>query len=150
MFVCTLKWNKKTALAIVLIIALILCVLIIAIGAAGRGGGGCRAQTNEERVEYLESQGWEVNDEPVETKEIVIPKEFSSVYESYNELQKAQGFDLSKYCGQKAELYTYEVENYSGYQGHVVAELYVIDGRIVGGDVHSLELDGFMHGLKKG
>lgn len=149
MFVCTLKWNKKTALLTVLGVALVLCVLIVVIGYGGRSNAGCKAKTNDERVEFLQSLGWEVTEEPVETRSIVIPKEFSSIYEAYNELQRSQGYDLSKYRGMEATLYTYEVLNYSGYDGHVVAELYVVNDRIVGGDVHSLELDGFMHGLSK-
>ncbi len=149
MFVCTLKWNKKTALMIILITALVLCLLIVAIGLSGRRGG-CKAETNEERIEFLQSLGWEVEPDPMDFRDVVIPKEFSPVYEQYNDLQKAQGYDLSKFCGQSATLYTYRVTNYTGYDGNVVAELYVIDGRIAGGDVHSLELDGFMHGLSKG
>lgn len=147
MFVCTLKWNKKTALLTILIVALVLCVLIVAIGYGGRSSAGCKVKTNEERVEFLESLGWEVTEEPVEVRDIVIPREFSSVYETYNELQRSQGYDLSKYKGEESTLYTYEVRNYSGYDGHVVAEIYVVDDRVVGGDIHSLELDGFMHGL---
>ncbi|MEG2643565.1 MAG: DUF4830 domain-containing protein, partial [Eubacterium sp.] len=74
--------------------------------------------------------------------------EFSPVYDAYNKLQISQGYDLSEYCGLEAKIYTYSIVNYSGYTGKVVADLYVRNGEIIGGDVHSLALDGFMHGLK--
>lgn len=145
MFVCTVKWNKKAALLAVGAAALLIC-LLIALMSTG-GSDGCRAKTNEERVEFLNSLGWEVNPEPSEVRDIVIPKEFSDIYETYNQLQQQQGYDLSEFKGMPATLYTYEILNYSGYNGKVVAELYVINDLIAGGDIHSLELDGFMHGL---
>lgn len=150
MFVYTVKWNRKTAVLIILIAALILCALVLAIGAGGKGGPSGKVRNNEERVQFLESLGWEVCDEPVSERNIVIPQEFSSIYTSYNELQLAQGYDLSKYCGLEATVFTYTIENYSGYTGNVVADLYVLNYEVIGGDVHSLELDGFMHGLTMG
>ena len=150
MFVYTVKWNRKTALVIILAAALLLCAVIIAIGAGRKSGPTCKVKTNEERVEFLESLGWEVCEEPVSERNIVIPQEFSSIYTSYNELQLAQGYDLSQYCGLEATVYTYTVENYTGYTGNVVADLYVLNFEVIGGDVHSLELDGFMHGLTVG
>lgn len=146
MFVYTLKWNRKTALLAVVAAALIICVVIIAVGSGG-SGPTCKAKTNEDRVDFLQSLGWEVDAEPLEEREIIIPREFSDIYQAYNELQLAQGYDLSQYCGMEATVYTYHVLNYTGYDGHVVAELYIVNYKVVGGDVHSLELDGFMHGL---
>lgn len=146
MFVYTLKWNRKTALLAVIAAALIICVVIIAVG-SGDSGPTCKAKTNEDRVDFLESLGWQVDSEPLEEREIIIPREFSDIYQAYNELQLAQGYDLSQYCGMEATVYTYQVLNYTGYDGNVVAELYIVNYKVVGGDIHSLELDGFMHGL---
>lgn len=149
MFVCTLKWNKKLVLLVIIAVALILCALIIFSGSGGGAGGEQKVKNNEQRIEFLESLGWKVSSDAICEKSIIIPKEFSLVYKAYNELQKAQGYDLSKYCGMEAVVYTYSIENYSGYTGRVVADLYVLNGTVIGGDVHSLALDGFMHGLKK-
>ncbi|MDR0952119.1 MAG: DUF4830 domain-containing protein [Oscillospiraceae bacterium] len=148
MFVYTVKWNKKTALLIILIAALVICALILLIGALKGSGSGARVSNTQERVEYLESLGWEIQPESEIERSVVIPREFSEIYSAYNQLQLAQGYDLSKYCGLNVNVYTYSILNYKGYTGHVVAEVYVYNSEIVGGDVHSLELDGFMHGLK--
>ena len=151
MFICTIKWNKKLALAIVIAVAVLLCALIILsrTGGSGQSGSTQKLRTNEHRIEFLESLGWEVSEEPIEEKIIVIPREFSNVYTSYNKLQIAQGYDLSKYCGLEAKIYTYNIYNYPGYSGTVVADLYILNHEIIGGDVHSLALDGFMHGLRR-
>ena len=78
---------------------------------------------------------------------VLIPKQFSPVFEEYNELQKQQGFDLSEYCGMEVTMYTYRVVD-SGREGDVLAVLYVLNGAVIGGDVHSTALDGFMCGVK--
>lgn len=149
MFVLTMKWNKKTAVLIVAAAALLLAVIIMLCGKSGApSGAGQLLDTNDARVSFLESLGWEIDSEPVEEKCIVIPQEFSAVYEEYNRLQQAQGFDLSNFCGMEATIYTYAVHNYEGYVGGVVADVYICKGELIGGDIHSLALDGFMHGLK--
>lgn len=151
MFVFTFKWNKKVALLIIIIAALILGAVIFSIANGQKSGSKNTAavKTNEERVKYLQNLGWQVETSPVEEKNVVIPKEFSKVYETYNKLQLEQGFDLSQYSGLEATIYTYNVENYTGYAGRVVADLYVLNYQIIGGDIHSLAVDGFMHGLAK-
>lgn len=151
MFIFTIKWNKKLALAVIIAVALLLCALIILsrTGDSGQSGSVQKLKTNAHRIEFLQSLGWEVSEEPIEEKVIVIPQEFSNVYTSYNKLQIAQGYDLSQYCGLEATIYTYSIYNYSGYTGRVVADLYILNHEIIGGDVHSLALDGFMHGLRR-
>ncbi|MEG0777387.1 MAG: DUF4830 domain-containing protein [Oscillospiraceae bacterium] len=150
MFVVTMKWNKKVAVLIIIAAALILGGIILAISLGGSGGSDthAKAKTNDDRLEFLDGLGWEVEANPIAEKTVIIPKEFSPVYDAYNKLQISQGYDLSEYCGLEAKIYTYSIVNYSGYTGKVVADLYVRNGEIIGGDVHSLALDGFMHGLK--
>ena len=153
MFIKTIQFNRKTAIAAVLAAALliILLVLIFARGGDKEGkklfdfsGGG----TTEARVSYLLDCGWEVDPEPLESKEVLIPREFSEVLTEYNRLQQQCGFDLSEYAGLTVEQYSYAVTNYPGYDGSVEATLYVYERRIIGGDIHATALDGFMHGLK--
>jgi len=152
MFVLTFKWNKKTALLIVAAIAVLLCAIILSIGVEGRisgDAGSAKVKTNEDRVKFLENLGWEVNAVPVDEKKVVIPKEFSDIYNTYNRMQLDQGYDLTKFRGMGAIIYSYTVTNYSGYNGNVVADLYVLNNKVIGGDIHSLAIDGFMHGLCK-
>ena len=152
MFIWTLKLDKKKAVFIIAMAALILIGIIMLAGIDRDQSPGHREQTNadseNERTEYLSSMGWDVATPAVSEENVVIPKEFSDVFSKYNELQKSQGFDLSKYAGKELKLYTYKVENYDGDET-VFAELYVYKGSIVGGDVHSAALDGFMQGLKR-
>lgn len=132
-------------LCVILGAALIMCALILAIG----GSGGTRVRTNEDRVKFLEDLGWQVDPEPCCETEVLIPREFSDVYQNFNQLQIEQGYDLAEHRGETATIYAYRVLNYKGFEGPVIAELYVANNHIIGGDIHSLALDGFMHGLKR-
>ncbi len=105
-------------------------------------------KTESERQEFMSDMGWEVSEEYTSCKVVSIPEEFNETYESYNELQKEQGFNLKKYKGEMVEIYTYAVYNYPGNAENVVINLMVFDGNLIGGDVSCNELDGFMQGLK--
>jgi hypothetical protein len=104
--------------------------------------------TNEQRVSFLKSLGWQVDEEPCEIAEIVIPQVFNSVYNNYNSLQKSQGYDLSKYKGVRAKRWTYNIKNYPDKKGVVHANLLVYNNSLIGGDIASVAIDGFMVGLK--
>lgn len=105
------------------------------------------AKTNEQRISFLETFGWEVEGEEDEIVEVKIPQEFDDVFEKYNEIQKQQGCDLSKYAGKRCKRYTYVIENYPGQAEGVRANILVYKNKVIGGDVCSVELDGFMHGF---
>ncbi|MDO4750186.1 MAG: DUF4830 domain-containing protein [Eubacteriales bacterium] len=144
MFIKTVKWNPRKCIAILILMAVVLSVIILLLGKNDASDDPLKG--NEERVEYLASCGWEVESEPVDTQQIVLPQELSDVFAEYNELQKKQGFDLSKFAGRQATLYSYRVTNYPS-TDTVLANLYVVEGRVIGGDIHSTSLNGFMHTL---
>lgn len=100
---------------------------------------------------FISSWGWTVNEEPDEVREVTIPAEFDDTYTKYNEIQTAQGFDLSSLKGQRVKRWTYTVTNYPGYEAEdcIKINILVYDGCVVGGDVCSVRLDGFMHGFEK-
>lgn len=149
MHVWTFKFNRRAAVAALIALAVVLTALTLSIGAFDRSAVSTPGAKNAaEGAAYLESLGWHISDAPAEEKTVLIPREFSEVYEAYNRLQRSQGFDLSDYRGKQVTIYTYTLESYEGYTGDVAAELYVCGGRVIGGDVHTLELDGFMHGIK--
>lgn len=105
--------------------------------------------TNAQRVAFLGQFGWEVSDEAVQIVDIRIPAEFSDVYEKYNKIQKKQGFDLKKYKEKTVRRYTYEVKNYKDEPDFINANLLIYNDKIIGGDICSVKLDGFMHGLNE-
>lgn len=107
------------------------------------------AATNAERINFLKEYGWETGEEPTEVSEIIIPSEFNDTYENYNNIQKAQNLDLKNYKGKRVRTYRYEIKNYPETEKEVYANLLVYNGMIIGGDVSSPELGGFMHGFEK-
>lgn len=124
-----------------------LVVSLAAVGAAGTAAisalnSGIKAESAADAAEYLASCGLEVI--PTSEKQVTIPTEFGAVYERYNALQKAQGFDLSAHRGHSAVSYTFTVVGRTDTEAHVL----VCDGKIVAGDVASTRLDGEMTGLK--
>ena len=151
-----MKFDKKKAAFWVIMAALVLVGVILLLGtrhgtAAARttdAGVSAAVKTEKARVAYIERCGWKVETPALTEETVLIPKDFSSVFETYNQLQKQQGFDLRAYAGREVKLYTYRVLD-SGLGENVLASLYVCDGCVIGGDVHSTELDGFMGALKQ-
>jgi len=105
------------------------------------------AKTNEQRLAFIESFGWEIETEPIEVMEVIIPKEFDNVYKEYNSMQKIQGFDLEPLAGKRCKRYSYIVKNYPDQPEDVRINLIVHKNKVVGGDVSSLSIDGFIHGF---
>ena len=158
----TLKFDKKKAVFGVVVAALLIIGIILLVGAHQKASGADTAtsgstagtqttatvKSEKKRVAWLAENGWEVESPAQSESTVMIPRTFSSVFEDYNELQKQQGFDLSQYCGMEVTMYTYRVTNAEA-DGEVLAVIYVRNGKVVGGDVHSTDLDGFMVGVKQ-
>ena len=108
-----------------------------------------RAATNEDRIAYLASFGWQVKETPEETQEVRIPEEFNDVFTRYNQLQQSQGFDLSAYAGKTAKRYVYAITNYPGGSTDHYVTLLVHKNEIIGGDVTSTAEGGKMHGFQR-
>lgn len=100
---------------------------------------------------FLSQFGWSVEKGSVESAEITIPDEFDKIFAGYNEIQRAQGLDLSKYKNKKMTRYTFKVSNYNGYDGVVFANVLVYRNKVVGGDICSGEINekSFIHGFEK-
>lgn len=153
MFICTLKFDRKKAVFVIAMAALVLIGIILLVGAFTGGAkteakAALSARNEKGRAAYLADCGWTVETPALSEDTVLIPKQFSPIFEEYNELQKQQGFDLSDYCGMEVTMYTYRVVD-SGREGDVLAVLYVLNGAVIGGDVHSTALDGFMCGVKQ-
>lgn len=99
-------------------------------------------------VEFLGQFGWTVNGAAAEVAKVTIPAEFDKIFAGYNELQRSQGLDLAKYKKKELTRYTLEVTNYDGYDGKVYANVLVYRHKVVGGDICSADVSGFVHGFE--
>jgi len=162
MFIYSLKASTLKFIAVVVIsIGLLITLISIIPGggetvyAASNSGQSDvkinykNIKTNDDRINFLKQFGWEVNPEPVEMAEIFIPKDFDAIYSKYNDVQKAQFLNLEKYKNKAVKRYTYEITEYPQYNGTVYANVLVYKEKVVGGDICSAELNGFMHGFDK-
>lgn len=152
MFVYSIKSKHiKVAFLVLFVIITVISLAILSQDSkeTGKSGMSIKAATHEERMAFLSQYGWELDEEPVEVQEVIIPSEFDDTYNAYNEIQKAQGFDLTVYAGMRVKRWTYKIKNYKGYEGKdcIRTNILVYDGLVIGGDVCSVELDGFMHGF---
>ena len=153
MFVYSVNKRQLKLGAVIFVLAVMCIVLAVitkdSIETAGGTQNNVRASTDEERIAFLSQFGWSVDEEPVEVKEVIIPSQFDEVYEKYNLIQKNQGFDLEQYRSKRVKKWTYIVRNYKGYENSncIRATLLVFDGNVIGGDICSVELNGFMHGF---
>lgn len=107
-----------------------------------------KIKSNEDRVNFLAQFGWTVTKEPLEQVAVTIPDEFDAVFLEYNNLQKELGLDLSRYKRRDVVRYTYQITNYPGYDGIVYANLLIYKNKVIGGDVCSADVNGFVHSLK--
>lgn len=103
--------------------------------------------TNSDRVNFISQFGWTVDQDPIEEIAVTVPSEFDSVYESYNDLQRAQGLNLLKYRGKEIVRYTYEITNYADFDGTVYINLLVSKNKIIGGDICSADGKSFVCGF---
>lgn len=145
--VVSLKANKKRILAfLILVVVVVGACIFLRNGKTEETPQEFPGGTNEERVAFLQSFGWQVDSDPAETREVMIPAQFNDVYTTYNVMQKAQGFDLKPYAGETCTQYKYKINNYPD-ETEVYATLLVYGDLIIGGDVACAEVDGFMHGF---
>ena len=87
--------------------------------------------------------------EPKESVTFSVPEDFDKVIAGYNELQKSQGLDISKYKNKKVTRYTYEIDGYGDYKGPVNINLIVYRNTVVACDISSADPTGFIEPLMK-
>ena len=155
-FIFTAKVRKGRIVAVAAAAAAVCGVLLAAAGLSGGRGTAASAvvspkavRTNEDRVAYLESYGWVVDQQPVSVEELIIPEQLDDSYSQYIELQASQGFDLTDYQGKRVKRYTYQVANYPSGDGLVQAALLIHKNTVIGGEVLSAQPRGFIHGLAR-
>lgn len=145
MFIVTARIPKKRLL--ISVSTILCCAVVIAAALIITAGGGAvtasaevsRIRDNDDRVDYLNDLGWQVEDEPVSTEELMIPETFDESYTEYLTLQSEQGFDLTRHCGKRITRYTYRVTNYSDSDEQVQAVLLLYRDRIIGGQLQAAD-----------
>lgn len=144
------QWIGLAVLAVLLILAIVLAVRPHRAVTAS-ADFSCDAATDAQRKAFLAQFGWTVQDDPVEICEVIIPDTFNDVYRAYNELQKSQGLDLTRYMGKRVKRWTYELTNYpdGDAKTRVYADLLISDGRVIGGSIGTRAADGFMRGFRR-
>ena len=136
--------SRKQGVLVVLVVGMVLGWMVLQ---TGRGPfDGSRVRDSADCGQFLLELGWETDLSRAESKETVLPEEFNDVYGRYNDLQKQQGCDLYPYRGKVVTVYTLPVVGYEA-QGTVYATVLVHEGKVIGGDVHSGELGGWMGSL---
>lgn len=106
-------------------------------------------KTTEDQIAYLSAYGWQVKAEPLMIEELLIPEVLDASYDDYLSLQSQQGFDLTLYQGERVKRYVYEISNYPTGETGVQVALLIHDNTVIGGEVLSSQLDGFLHGLER-
>ena len=149
MLVMTAKVDKKK------IIMILAAVLVAVVGLVMLLGGGDSSPTvstgvanNDARVAFLKEFGWDVTTSPVESGQVRIPSDSNEVFDRYNELQKSQGYDLSKFAGKTVMRYVYKINNYPGAKEPVYATLLIYKNQVIGGDVTDTSAKGTIRGFK--
>ena len=145
MLIWTARFSRKKAALAVIVLGLVSALVIVL---AGRLPSDSPTEApvlsdGAQRVAYLESLGWQVDPEPLETLQFLMPETLEEPYLSYNQLQLEQGFDLTDCCGRQLSRYTYSVTNYPGRASGVQANLYVCEDVLAGGDIFCPGADGF-------
>lgn len=159
MFIYTVRANTLKFIGIIGAAVLALCMLIVFVPAYEPAATAAIAtttakynydkiKTEADVVSFLEQFGWTVEEKPLENIEIRIPNQFDKVMNAYNELQKNQGLDLSRYKDKDVMRYTFRVTNYPGYSGTVYANVIVFKNKVIGGDICSSDVMGFINGFQ--
>lgn len=164
MFVCTVKASSIKFFAAILFSAAVLVGIVALLPVIDPSGEVAVAaveykgiDTVEEQLSFLRELGHDPNPDPVYAGEVVIPEVFDSVYETYNQLQKAQGLNLEKYKGKTVQRYTYALTGKTdvstdgaqsdGPLGEVrYATLLIYKNRVIGGDITTTGPNGKVEG----
>lgn len=128
--------------AIVLALALLAALLFPRDSTAANAGIGDADITL--CLDCLHRFGWEVDSLPVETETFLLSQQPG---DSYLALQQAAGFDLRDDVGHEITRYTFTVTNYPTGERGILADIFLREGQVVGGDIRTSGINGFMHSL---
>ena len=156
MFVYSLKASKVKALVLILLAAVTVTSAAVigrgdreipkAVSARGEEIRFDNIKSEDDLLAFIKSLGIEVKTPAYRSIDVELPRIFDAVYAKYNDVQKQQGLDLSKYRGRTLHRYTFEVTNYPSAEGSekVYLTLFKYKNKVVGGDISSRGNGGFV------
>ena len=149
MMIMTAKVDLKKVLVILGTAAALILGLILLLGKSPDAQTtSAPVSGNDARVKFLSDFGWDVTNSPTESGQVRIPGTSTEVFERYNRLQQAQGYDLSPFAGKNVMRYVYQINNYPGATDPVYATVLVYKNKVIGGDVTDTSPGGRLQGFK--
>ncbi len=141
--------TKKSISTVLLVVFLSFILLALVVFKANQTASAEVLERNaldtKSRIIFLKNLGYETEGSE-EKKQIEIPYIFSNVYKTYQDIQKLAGYNLEKFAGKPATLYTYHLKYPT--RNDVYAHLIVYKDSVIGGDISALSVeDGFMRPL---
>ena len=156
MFIYSLKATTLKFFGVVCVALITLIVLIAFVEPYEPVNAGDTAQitvnygkinsANDVR-DFLMQFGWETDDEPLESVNVTVPQKFDRVISEYNQIQRMQGLNLEKYKGKEVLRFTFKIKNYTNSDEEVYANVIVYKKKVIGGDLCSADVNGFIHGF---
>lgn len=149
MLVLTAKVDKKKIAIVLAAVAAAAVGLLLLLGNRSAETAAKPAVTsNDDRIHFLESFGWEAAASPAESGQVRVPDQPSEVYDRYNQLQKSQGYDLTQFAGKNIMRYVYKIKNFPGATEPVYATLLVYKNQVIGGDITNTAAKGAVQGFQ--
>lgn len=149
MFAASFKMNKLAAVTFLCSFTVLLAIIwtFFAFGVfqpetaqvENLGKYSLKVSDKEETTAFFRQFGLNVDFTNCVQSEIIIPEKFDSLYEEYNNLQKSQGLDLSKYKGQNAQQRIYPIITDNRQEYYAV--LIVIRDKVVCGHLNTGGID---------
>ena len=141
----TIKFFFVIALVLVLLVSVVTVGAEDAIYTSAEGGqinyGGIK--TREDRIAFISQFGIEVDPDSESSDDYKLPENLDRALSGYNQLQIAQGLNLTKYVNKKVTHYSYRVTN-SKKTGEIYVNLLIHKQKVVACDVSSTEGEGFV------
>ena len=112
MFIYSVRASTLRFFAVIILtIAMLLGIVLFARNeatayTAATGVDFSGIKTNEDRLAFISKFVSGVSGEPCETISFSVPENFDRIMLAYNEIQKSQGLDITKYKNKKVTRYT--------------------------------------------
>lgn len=148
MMFMTAKVDLKKIAVILGVIAALIVAIVLLFGGSKTQTTAAPVTNNDARVDFLAGFGWDVTNSPTESSQVRIPENTTEVFERYNNLQKSQGYDLTRYAGKNVMRYVYKVNNFPNATEPVYATVLVYKGQVIGGDITDTAPGGKVQGFK--